>query len=141
MQAGRVVIIGAALLFATAAQAALYKWVDQHGVTRYGDRPPPGAEAQQMKEPPAAAAADAPADPDAEAKEQIREELLKKEQARLEQRRQNCERARSELARISDVPARNIMRTDEAGNITRATEEEHQAAIADWRRVETENCG
>jgi hypothetical protein len=40
-----------ALVFAGAAQAQLYKWVDKDGKTRYGDTPPPGVKATTMGAP------------------------------------------------------------------------------------------
>lgn len=144
MQVRRVIATGTVLLLvftALSAQAALYKWVDQHGVTRYGDRAPIGAEAEQIRDrAPEADAAGVTDDPDAEAKEKIREDLLKRDQARATQRQEHCERARAEIKRLSDVPARNVMRTDAEGNITRSTEEELQAELEKLRKVETENC-
>ena len=144
MQVRRVIATGTVLLLvftALSAQAALYKWVDQHGATRYGDRAPIGADAQEIKDrAPEAAAAGVTDDPDAEAKEKIREELHKKEQARTAQRQVNCEQARAEIKRLSDVPARNVMRTDAEGNITRLTEEQLQSELESLRKVETENC-
>ena len=145
MQVRRVVAASTGFLLtfcALSAQAALYKWVDQHGVTRYGDRPPIGAEAQEMKDP--APEPGTPVftgkEPDAEAKEKIREDLLKKEQARAAQRRKNCEFAQTEIKRLADIPPRNVMKTDAEGNITRSSEEDLQADLEKLRKVEAENC-
>lgn len=145
MQVRRSVAIGTGLMLvfsALSAQAALYKWVDQHGVTRYGDRAPIGAEAEQIRDrpPEEAAAGVATDDPDAEAKEKIRQDLLERDQARAAQRQANCEQARAEIKRLSDIPARNVMRTDAEGNITRLSEEQLQAELESLRKVETENC-
>ena len=45
------------MMFATAAAAQLYKWVDKDGKVRYGDTPPPGVKATPLKGPSGAAAA------------------------------------------------------------------------------------
>jgi hypothetical protein len=58
----RAIIFGLGVLFASAAAAQQYKWVDQNGKTQYGDVPPPGVQAQRLKPPPAGTApAPAPA--------------------------------------------------------------------------------
>jgi hypothetical protein len=45
------------MMFATAAAAQLYKWVDKDGKVRYGDTPPPGVKATPLKGPSGSAAA------------------------------------------------------------------------------------
>jgi hypothetical protein len=45
------------MMFATAAAAQLYKWVDKDGKVRYGDTPPPGVKATPLKGPSGPAAA------------------------------------------------------------------------------------
>ena len=54
-------VLFAALAFAGAASAQMYKWVDKDGKVRYGDTPPPGAKASQLKPPSGSAAPSAPA--------------------------------------------------------------------------------
>jgi len=39
----------AALLIATGAAAQVYRWTDAHGRTVYGDKPPPGVNAQKVE--------------------------------------------------------------------------------------------
>lgn len=36
-------------MFAASAQAGMYKWVDEQGVTHYGDKPPAGQETLEIK--------------------------------------------------------------------------------------------
>src|SRR5258708_22476334 len=43
----------AVAIFATAAIAQQYKWVDKNGRTQYGDIPPPGVKATPLRGPPA----------------------------------------------------------------------------------------
>lgn len=38
-----------ALVIAGAAQAQMYKWVDEEGKARFGDQPPPGVKATPIK--------------------------------------------------------------------------------------------
>jgi hypothetical protein len=52
----RVLISLALMMFATAAAAQLYKWVDKDGKVRYGDTPPPGVKATPLKGPSGSAA-------------------------------------------------------------------------------------
>ena len=54
------VIFGLGVLFAAAAAAQQYKWVDQNGKVQYGDVPPPGVKATRLKPPPGRARAAPP---------------------------------------------------------------------------------
>ena len=54
-------VLLAALAFAGAASAQMYKWVDKDGRVRYGDTPPPGAKALPLKAPSGTLAPSAPA--------------------------------------------------------------------------------
>src|SRR5260370_42242460 len=94
----------AGLLFAACAVAQQYKWIDKDGKVRYGDTPPPGAEATLLKPPPAGPASteakgtagkQPPLSPEAafqkrrqDAKEN--EEKAAKERADAEKRRAKC---------------------------------------------------
>src|SRR5258708_34542345 len=56
----------AVAVFASAAIAQQYKWVDKNGRTQYGDVPPPGVKAAPLRGPPAPSApAEAAAEKDA----------------------------------------------------------------------------
>ena len=45
----RLIVIAASLAFSASAAAQMYKWKDKDGHTRYGDVPPPGANATPMR--------------------------------------------------------------------------------------------
>ena len=62
-----ILLIIVAAIFASAAWAQQYKWVDKDGKVRYGDTPPPGASVSRLKPPPPGVASPAPA-PASEAK-------------------------------------------------------------------------
>jgi hypothetical protein len=72
--------------FCLPALAQVYKWVDEKGVTQYGERPPADNKAQKMKmadpSPPGTAGADASRDANARLREQ--EAGFKKRQAARE---------------------------------------------------------
>ena len=123
-----------ALALAAAAQAQLYKWVDQNGKVQYGDNPPPGAKVTKLKAPagaappPATAAAkDAkgakkgpltPAEQEQEYRKRQAEAAKasqKDEQARkdADTRSDNCARAQESLRGLES--GQRIARTDEKG--------------------------
>lgn len=57
-----VILAAASCVLAAGAYAATYKWVDDQGVTHYGEKPPPGQKSQEVKirtGPPASPAAPA----------------------------------------------------------------------------------
>jgi hypothetical protein len=47
----KLIVLAASFLFAASAAAQQYKWVDKDGKVRYGDVPPPGANATRLKPP------------------------------------------------------------------------------------------
>jgi hypothetical protein len=116
------------LLFAAAASAQQYKWVDKDGKVRYGDVPPPGANVTRLKPPPSSAPA-----PSAAAKKdgggkalspeeayRQRQEAARKDsekQAQADQEKsanqENCSRARESLAALES--GQRISRTDAKG--------------------------
>ncbi|MFP5506829.1 MAG: DUF4124 domain-containing protein [Gammaproteobacteria bacterium] len=130
------------------AQAAMYKWVDENGVTQYSQYPPPGRDYQTVTPPPA------PAE-DPEGAQQRLEQLLQKqdeaykaktEAAAQEQksaetakrREQNCQAARQNLERLTTGGNRRIVGPD--GVAYYPTEEERQERIAKARQQIEEFC-
>jgi len=123
----RAIIFGLGVLFASAAAAQQYKWVDQNGKTQYGDVPPPGVQAQRLKPPPpgtapapapAAKKGDKPLSPEAayrKRQEDAQKESEKTEKAELEAaaRRENCARAQEQLRQLET--GQRIARTDAKG--------------------------
>lgn len=121
----KAIVFVMAFLFAAAASAQQYKWVDKDGKVRYGDVPPPGVNAARLKPPPGPAPAPA-AKKDAgkalspEAAFRKRQEEAQKDrqkQAQAEQeaqaKRENCERAQQSLRTLES--GQRIARTDAKG--------------------------
>jgi len=103
-------LFAAAALFATAAWAQQYKWVDQDGKVRYGDVPPPGVKATPLRPTPPAASAPSPASagkkdekkltPEQafqkrQKEQQEAESKTAKDKQEAEAKRANCEQAQS----------------------------------------------
>ena len=120
----RLIVIAASLAFSASAAAQMYKWKDKDGHTRYGDVPPPGANATPMRGPsrsapyaaptPDDAKADAKPDAKADAKNEkaltpeqafrkrqqeraAADEKAQQERQRAEAKRSNCDTAQTQL--------------------------------------------
>jgi len=121
-------VFGLLFLFAGATSAQQYKWVDKDGKVRYGDVPPPGANATRMKPPPqgpapapsAAAKKDAGKALTPEQAFRKRQEDAAKEretQAKADEvaqtKRENCTRAQDTLRMLES--GQRISRTDAKG--------------------------
>ena len=114
----KALVVILSLLFAGAAAAQQYKWVDKDGKVRYGDVPPPGIKATPLRAPPPGAApAAAVKKPDAAKKgpqdaqkEREKQELAEKE-AKVKQ--ENCGHAREALRSLES--GERIARTDSKG--------------------------
>src|SRR5574341_966538 len=128
----RIFLFSALVVFAAAAAAQQYKWVDKDGKVRYGDVPPPGVKAQRLRPPPGASApSPAPAAPaakkDAKDKPLTPEQAFQKRQkeaqeqdAKLAKERQdadakraNCEQAQAQLRAVQS--GQRVARTNAAG--------------------------
>ena len=138
--------------FAATALAQQYKWVDQDGKVRYGDTPPPGAQATPLKPPVSAPAAPAPAakrdgsttelSPEAafrkrQQERQEAEEKAAKERTDAEAKRVNCEQSQASLRMLQ--AGQRITTMNAAGervfidDAQRAQEiERMQRAVNDW---------
>jgi hypothetical protein len=157
----RLLILAVALAFSGGAAAQLYKWKDANGRTRYGDTPPPGVNATQLRNGPASGYAPPPA-PASEARDEkngkaakeekltpeqafqkrqkeraAAEEKAAKERAEAEGKRQNCQAAQTQL-RILESGQR-VSTVNTAGERVymddgqRAAETARaQKAVSDW---------
>ncbi|HWM45007.1 MAG TPA: DUF4124 domain-containing protein [Burkholderiales bacterium] len=120
-------LLALTFFFAAAASAQQYKWVDQDGKVRYGDVPPPGANATRLK-PPTAGTPGAPAEAKKDGGKPLtpeqafrkRQDDAQKEQqnqAKADQeaqaRRENCARAQEALRSFES--GQRIARTDAKG--------------------------
>lgn len=135
-------------LFATAAFAEIYKWVDENGQTHYSQQAPRDIPATVIKTPPPPAI-----DPNI-AQQQVDELITQQEaedQVQLEQQNQqkieaekvadqqkNCEIAKQQLEQYQNNPGRRIMDAD--GNVTRLAEEERQQKIQESQENVTKYC-
>jgi hypothetical protein len=135
-------------LFATAAFAEIYKWVDENGQTHYSQQAPRDIPATVIKTPPPPAI-----DPNI-AQQQVDELITQQEaedQVQLEQQNQqkieaekvadqqkNCEIAKQQLEQYQNNPGRRIMDAD--GNLTRLAEEERQQKTQESQENVTKYC-
>ena len=140
------------MMFATAAAAQLYKWVDKDGKVRYGDTPPPGVKATPLKGPSGPASApsaatkgekdklspeaafrkrqeDAAKDREKEAKSQ-QEAAVKKE---------NCARAQEALRTLESGD--RIARVDAKGERYYLEDSEIAKQVAQARQAVQQSCG
>lgn len=136
------------LIVAGLAQAAMYKWVDENGVTQYTQYPPPNRKVEVVAPPP-------PPAEDPEGAQKKLEGLLKKQgeqheatatteeeqaktvkQAKL--REQNCQTARSNLEIITTGGRKRVIGAD--GVATYLTEEDRQARIDEAQKQIEEFC-
>jgi hypothetical protein len=91
------------LLVAAAAQAQIYKWIDEKGRARYGEKPPPGVAARLLAPPAGPGSAPPRRSVDEQEADFRRRQIEKRdEQERHAQaakvRAQQCERLRDELS-------------------------------------------
>jgi hypothetical protein len=122
-------------IFSSIVYAEMYKWVDDEGNTYYSQSPPVDETAEVIEPPPKIdtdsardklekrreafkLADEAEAKSEEEAQKKAEEEAIRKE---------NCRISKSRLDSLQN--SRRIRAVDEEGNITRATEEEHQSRI------------
>ncbi|MBE0616112.1 MAG: DUF4124 domain-containing protein [Burkholderiales bacterium] len=125
----------------------MYKWVDEKGVTHYGERAPQGRKAQTVQQRlanpgPAPGKTGQPSWQDKEL--EFRGRRVEAEQAEAKQKRQDdanrqaCNQARDRLALAKS--ARRMYRLDEQGQRVYQGEEENRATIAQMERLISERC-
>lgn len=141
-------LIGSILLLAMAgAQAAMYKWKDEHGNTQFGQFPPSGVEAERMKAPraPAPSGQSGPSLQDRvkaleEKQGQDREnaQMKKEEKERAAQLKQNCDNARKTIQLLERGGNRRYRMPD--GTVKRLDEKETRRRIDESRKYLKENC-
>jgi len=130
------------------AQAAMYKWVDENGVTQYTQYPPPNRKVEVVAPPPP------PAEDPQEAQKKLEATLQKQneqretattageeqaktaEQAKL--REQNCQTARSNLEKLTTGGRKRVIGAD--GVASYLTEEDQQARIDKAKKQIEEFC-
>jgi hypothetical protein len=130
--------------------AALYKWVDEKGVTHYAEEPPPDHKATKVEikpSPSTSRGADSP-DDFKQREYEFRKNRLDKEQAeatvklKAEReaagRRNRCLRAQRALDILQSRP---VYRTNERGERVYIEDKERAKETEEWREVARESCG
>ena len=144
----RILLTTCLLCCSLVTHAAMYKWVDENGVTQFSQYPPKDQPAERLRPPPP------PAEDPAAAQERLQkqidrfdnrrlmEETGRQEQVQQEaeaaQRQQRCEAARHNLEVLQLGGGRRI-RT-ESGEVSRPTDEQREARMQAARKAIEENC-
>ena len=128
---------------------AMYRWVDENGVTVYSQNPPPSSEAVKIKKQPAPSAEDAAslrklteerrarAFDEREARKQTEaEQAIQAEEER--QRSSNCRAARNNLESFQNLGRRMIRTAD--GSVMRPSEDEVESEIEKAKLQIEEYC-
>lgn len=141
-------IVAGWLALAGLAQAAMYKWVDENGVTQYTQYPPSNRKAEVMVPPP-------PPAEDPQGAQQKLEDLLKRQDEQREAlatteqeqtkakeqtaaREKNCRNARRNLEVLTTGGRKRIIGPD--GVATFLTDEDRAARIAEAEKQIAEFC-
>lgn len=141
-------IVAGWLAIAGLAQAAMYKWVDENGVTQYSQYPPQDRKVDVIAPPP-------PPAEDPEGAQKKLESLLQKQDEQrkaaagaeeeqtktaeqAKQREQNCLNARSNLDKLSTGGRKRIIGPD--GVASYLTDEDREARIAEAKKQIQEYC-
>lgn len=130
------------VLMSTPVMAAqVYKWVDAQGVTHFGAQPPEGQQATSVNTTIAPAPTAIPAklpQVGVDEEQQAIDEKVKKEVAAKEaERKQYCEKMRTNLAQLENNPR---LREEVNGEVRRLDEDERQKRIAEAKKAIAENC-
>jgi hypothetical protein len=129
------------------ASAQVYKWVDEKGVTHYGERPPQGKSAREVEQRlanPGPAPGKAAQPNWKEQDLEFRRRRIESEQteAKTRQReasqKQACNQARDQLAQMKS--ARRVYRLDEKGERVFQSDDERNGSIARLEQLVSENC-
>ncbi|TCK17615.1 uncharacterized protein DUF4124 [Thiogranum longum] len=142
-------LIGGILLLAMAgAQAAMYKWKDEHGNTQFGQFPPAGVEAKRMKTPHAPASSSGKSGPGLQDRVKALEEkqgqdrenaqMANQEKERAAQLKQNCDNARKTVQLLERGGNRRYRMPD--GSVQRLDEKETRRRIDESKKYLKDNC-
>jgi uncharacterized iron-regulated membrane protein len=133
-------------LTTNAAAAAMFKWTDADGSTQYGQYPPAGVPAEQVKVNPQPASPQPAPSPQQRLKEleqQQQKQSEKEAEAAAEKQRaetikKNCEIAKKNLANLN-MGGHRLTRLPD-GSYTRLSEEERLSRVADAEKHIKEYC-
>ena len=135
------------MALAGTAFGQVYKWVDEKGVTHYGESPPQGKPANEIQDKLATPAPNAPRpaenlqDKEREFRQRrIREEAAQEKQQRnLAKRREQCNEQRDTLARLKE--SRRTYNLNSQGQRVYEDDADHQASIARQEKRVADLCG
>ena len=138
------IAVAACVLCAAPAQAVLYKWVDEKGVTQYTETPPPeGKAAKKIDIAPSPAAQPSNDDwkqRDLDSKQRhIKEDQQKDRDARnAEKRHYECLRAQREIDTLNKgIPVYHV---DDHGQRVYLDDGERARQLAGWKQRARDNC-
>ncbi len=129
------------------AIAQVYKWVDEKGVTHYGERAPLGKKAQEVEQrmanpgpAPGKAAQPGWKEQDLEFRRRRieTEQTEAKDKQQESSQRRACNQARDQLTQMKS--ARGLYRLNEAGERVFQSDEERKASIARLEQLISERC-
>ncbi len=134
------------LLAVAPALGQVYRWIDESGVTHYGERPPQGAKAQEVQDRLAnpASTVKVPAESWQDKDRELRQRRIQSEQAEERKaqadsrRRQFCNEQRDLLARLKQ--SGRTYRLDSKGERVYLEDNEREAAIARQEKIVAQQC-
>lgn len=141
--------IGLMLLWSITANAQVYKWVDEHGKTQYGDQPPPGAAKERQR---LNLRTTTPSNPSESSKSKSlseeREEFDKRQKqrkeeevkqlAKAEENKKKCIDAQTQLRVYTDSPRLTV--PDGSGGVSYVDDDVRQRKINDANKAISSFC-
>ena len=144
----KALLLGAMLIASSlTVHAALYKWVDENGITQYTQTPPPFSRYQEMHLTPPAGHS-GPEHQQVETKPEKQNDLAtsaknapqddQKQAEQQEAREQNCRLAQQRLPQLENHARMRYTAAD--GSIHVMSEDEKQAKLVETRAMIAETC-
>lgn len=144
MQKSLMVVLTMSLLSTGALAQQMYRWIDERGVTQYGQLPPTGSHYQQITiqpPPPPGGQLRAPTPLPLKADTSARDataEQRRQQRAEAEQRSAACDKLRSNLDTLLNNP--RLRRSTAAGEVERLGEDERQLLISKTQENLRDHC-
>ena len=143
----RIALLSLVLLPLAAGAQALYKWVDEKGVTHFSEAPPPDGKATKVEVRPVGTEkprADNWKERELESRQRRTErEVAERNEAESRgraqaQRQQQCRRSQEALDSLRN--SRRIYDLDDKGERVYMEDKDRPAAIEKWSREQEQNC-
>lgn len=136
--ATKFVLISALLVTTSAAQAAMYRWVDKNGAVHYTQTPPPAdVKSDKVRPAPPPSAGSGGLKQYSENNDKASADKSKKdteESGKRNMRETQCAEAKALMEKLHGQPMNRLAERDDNGNITRMTPEK-------FKELETEAQG